>query len=267
VTVNVSVARPNGLSASDRRQIAELIPLVRRARRLFFVTGAGLSAESGLPTYRGVGGLYNGGPGEGGLAIEELLSGEMMASRPEVTWKYLLQIEEATRGARPSRAHQLIAAAAAERERVLVLTQNVDSLHRLAGSREVIDIHGDCRDLYCTRCGDRRRVESYHGLGLPPRCARCGGDIRPDVVLFGEMLPMAKVRALQAELEAGYDVYFSVGTTSVFPYIQAPMLMAARAGLPTVEINPGETEISELMRFRLRCTAGQALEALLGDAP
>jgi NAD-dependent deacetylase len=253
------------LSADDRQKLEALAPVLARARRIFFVTGAGLSAESGLPTYRGVGGLYNCGGGEDGLAIEDLLSGEMLAERPEVTWKYLLQIERATRGARPSRAHRLIAAAARRFQHVLVLTQNVDGLHHDAGSPHVVDIHGDCRELLCQRCGDRHRVESYEGLELPPRCRKCGGGIRPDVVLFGEMLPMDKLRALQAELLRGFDVYFSIGTTSVFPYIQAPLLMAARAALPTVEINPGPTEISELVQYRLRCTAGVALEALLGE--
>src|SRR5262249_2527663 len=114
------------LSTADRQQAEAVRAQLARARRLLFITGAGLPAAGGLPPYRGVGGLYDRSPAPDGLAIEDLLSGEMLESRPELTWKYLLEIERATRGARPSRAHQLIAAAEARFERVVVLTQNVD---------------------------------------------------------------------------------------------------------------------------------------------
>jgi len=240
--------------------------ILARARSVLFVTGAGISADSGLPTYRGVGGLYESDATEEGLPIEVLLSGETFARRPERTWKYLGAIERACRGARPNRAHEAIAALEREKERVVVLTQNVDGLHRAAGSRGVIEIHGDVHELRCTRCPRGERVESYEGLALLPRCLSCGALVRPAVVLFGEMLPAEAVARLERELARGFDAVFSIGTTSVFPYVAAPVLMARAWGSGTVEVNPDETEVSGVVDVRLRCGAAAAMDALVSAA-
>jgi NAD-dependent deacetylase len=143
-----------------------------------------------------------------------------------------------------------------------VLTQNVDGLHREAGSRNVVDIHGDIRELYCTACGARKRVHDYSGLQIPPHCERCGAILRPDVVLFGEILPDEKWRRFHDELQYGFDLIFSIGTRSAFPYIAEPMHYARRAGLPTVEINPDSTEVSYLVDVKLPMRAAEALDAL-----
>ncbi len=238
--------------------------LLGRARSVLFVTGAGISADSGLPTYRGVGGLYDTGVTEEGLPIEELLSGETMAARPEVTWKYLRAVEEACRGARPNRAHEAIARLQDRLERCVVLTQNVDGLHRDAGSRDVIEIHGDFHDLVCTRCPWEERVPDYSSLAFPPRCPRCGGLVRPAVVLFGELLPGAAVSRLEDELSRGFDAVFSIGTTSVFPYVAAPVLLARRWGAGTVEVNPDRTVVSDSVDVRIAARASDALDAVLG---
>src|SRR5947209_5837685 len=123
----------DALLPDDAERVGQVVELLRQSRSLLFITGAGLSADSGLPTYRGVGGLYNGRDPEEGLPIEVLLSGDCFAARPELTWKYLLQIERAGRGAKPNRGHEVIAALESRFERVWVLTQNVDGLHRRAG--------------------------------------------------------------------------------------------------------------------------------------
>jgi NAD-dependent deacetylase len=227
------------------------------------ITGAGISAESGLPTYRGIGGLYEATDTDEGIPIEVALSGEMLKSRPEVTWRYLRQIGDAVFAASPSPAHRRIAELETCLDRVVVLTQNVDGFHRSAGSSVVVDIHGDCHDLRCDACGGRRRVDDYSGLSIPPECPTCGSAERPDVVLFGEMLPAAKLLQLSEEMSRGFDVVLSIGTTSVFAYIAGPVVEAARSGRPTIEINPGDSEISQLVSVRLRCGAGEALEAIL----
>jgi NAD-dependent deacetylase len=97
---------------------------------------------------------------------------------------------------------------------------------------------------------------------IPPRCPKCGGLLRPDVVLFGETLPTEKVEQLYEELDAGFDVVFSIGTTSVFPYIMQPVLLAGQLGWTTVEINPAESRVSHMVDFRLPVGAGEALEAI-----
>jgi NAD-dependent deacetylase len=147
-------------------------------------------------------------------------------------------------------------------DRVWTLTQNVDGFHRQAGSKNVIDIHGDMHELCCTACGFRQTVSELTELSIPPRCPECEAILRPDVVLFGEMLPPEKVQRLYRELAAGFDLVFSVGTTSVFPYIAEPVLAASRAGVPTVEINPGISEVSHLADVRLAMGAAKALDAI-----
>jgi len=243
-------------------QLDDVARLTAGARRILFVTGAGLSADSGLPTYRGIGGLYDRKATDAGYAIEDVLSGTMFALRPRLTWKYLAEIEATCRGARPNAAHEAIAWLEAERGGVTVLTQNVDGLHRAAGSRDVIEIHGSLHRLVCPACHWCCEVPDYADLTLPPTCPACSRPARPDVVLFGEALPEVAVQRLLALLEAGVDLVFSVGTTSVFPYIAEPVLAAKRDGVPTVEINPGESEVSHLVDVRLRVGAAEALGAL-----
>lgn len=237
--------------------------LVARAQRILFITGAGISADSGLPTYRGFGGLYNGNTTEDGLAIEDALSGDMLQSRPDITWKYIAQIEATCRGAQPNAAHRAIARLEEELDRVTVLTQNIDGLHRDAGSRDLIEIHGSLHRLLCQDCDALFAVSDYAGLDIPPHCPECAGLLRPDVVLFGEALPGAAIDHLNDTLENGIDLVFSIGTTSVFPYIAGPVAYACQAGIPTVEINPGDTRVSHLVDFRLPMGAAAALEAIL----
>ena len=175
--------------------VARVADELRRARRLLFITGAGISADSGLPTYRGIGGLYNDQTTEDNFSIETALSGSMLEANPAITWKYLHQIEHSCRGARFNDAHAIIAELQNHFE-VCVLTQNIDGFHRDAGSRNLIEIHGDIHDLHCTRCDYTTTVLDYSGLEMPPSCPRCNAPVRPRVVLFGEVLPSHAIQHL-----------------------------------------------------------------------
>lgn len=234
-----------------------------RAGRVLFITGAGISADSGLPTYRGVGGLYNDGHTEDGLAIEDALSGQVFARRPDITWKYLAQIEENCRAAKPNAAHLAIAELERRLERVTVFTQNIDGLHRQAGSRDVIEIHGNLQELLCTACDFAETVDHLAGHEMPPRCPRCGSVLRPNVVLFGEALPEAAMERFLDALDSGFDMVFTIGTSGVFPYVAEPVAWAAQSGIPTVEINPLQTRLSGLVDCHLPLGAAPALTALM----
>jgi NAD-dependent deacetylase len=242
--------------------IQEVAALLAQSRSVLFITGAGISADSGLPTYRGIGGLYEDADAEEGIPIEVALSITMLNTRPEIAWKHLARVEAACRGARFNRAHAIIAELEKRLPRVWVLTQNVDGFHRDAGSQKVLEIHGNLRKLRCTQCAWRDVVPDFSMLTVPPHCERCGGLIRPDVVLFGEWLPEAAVAENATQLQRGFDVIFSIGTTSMFPYIAGPVVNARRAGIPTVEINPGQTDVSHFAQYRIRAGAKHALEAL-----
>ncbi|WP_165244863.1 NAD-dependent protein deacylase [Paludisphaera soli] len=254
------------LSEEDARGVERVVQRLRRARRVLAVTGAGMSADSGVPTYRGVGGLYRSDrPTPHGFSIEEVLSAPMFDAHPDVTWSYLKEIERACRGARPNRGHEVLAEMDDYFDSVWILTQNVDGLHQAAGSRNVIDVHGGLHALRCTRCDFRTRVDHYEGLDDPPRCPTCEAVLRPDVVLFGESLDPDKIRLLQIQLTKGFDLVFSIGTSSLFDYIVAPLRFAQAAGKPTVEINPDFTAMSDLVDVKIRARAAVALDRIWAD--
>ncbi len=250
--------------------VAQVAELIREANSLLFVTGAGVSADSGLPTYRGVGGLYNREETEDGVPIEAALSGPMFASRPALTWKYLWQIGSACVGAEPNAAHQLMARLESERPDVWVITQNVDGLHRSAGSTNLVEVHGNAFELSCTRCRREFTAEEmiagYEDLAeppeLPPKCVDCGSIVRPNVVLFEETLSTNVCESLDRLSARDFDIVFAVGTSALFPYIAHPFAMAHYRDRPTVEINPTTTSLSAMARYRIPLSATAVAELI-----
>ncbi|CAF4543090.1 unnamed protein product [Rotaria sp. Silwood2] len=237
---------------------------LRHAKRVLAITGAGISADSGLPTYRGIGGLYSDGQEvEEGMTIEEALSGYTMRTEPDICWKYICQIESACRAAKHNSAHEALVALESKFEHFTVVTQNIDGLHRSAGTKDLIEIHGNIHQLFCTICDREKHVADFDGMEIPPACSRCGGLIRPRIVLFGEMLPMHALTRLSEIVDKGVDAVITIGTTSVFPYIAGPVLRAAENNIITIEINPSDTKVSHAVRYRLRERASIALPALL----
>jgi NAD-dependent deacetylase len=248
-------------------EIAEVAELIDRAKRILFITGAGISADSGLPTYRGVGGLYEDDRTEEGYSIEEALSGPMLMERPDITWKYLWQIGAACHQAEPNEAHRIIASIQQRKQDSWVLTQNVDGLHRQAGSENLVEIHGYAFDLYCTSCSfETTADELIDGFSgdpvLPPICPKCRGVVRPTIVLFSEALPESEVNKLYRIEEAEIDLVITIGTTGQFPYIIGPVYGASAQDIPTVEINPTETEFSSLYSHQLRMGAAAAMSEI-----
>ena len=225
------------------------------------ITGAGISAESGIPTYRGAGGIYD-DPDEGERTVEAL-SGSTLAVDPDRTWRAIAALARRARQARPNPGHEALVAIERKLSRFVLLTQNVDGLHRLAGSRNVIEIHGDTFATRCMRCGARGRLEELAKLEVAPACAACAGILRPDVVLFGELLPLEKVRRMQAELlEDPPDLVLAIGTSALFPYIAEPVVAARRRGRLTVEVNPEPTVLSPIVDVSLRGRASELLPEL-----
>jgi len=248
-----------------------------RAKRVLFITGAGISADSGLPTYRGIGGLYNSGKTEEGYPIEQCLSASMFRARPDITWKYMFQIGEAVMKCEPNPAHEVIAQwekeFALRGGKVVVFTQNIDGYHRRAGSENVLEIHGSLDKLFCTKCSwetslDLQNLSALERLqelvqDAVPKCP-CGSVIRPRIVMFEEMLPRQALMQFEEEFDGGngFDMVFSIGTSAMFPYITGPVLMAMRYGKTTVEINPAAGELSHRVTYHLPMGAVEALTRL-----
>lgn len=232
------------------------------------ITGAGVSAESGIPTYRGKGGIYD-DPDEGDRTVEAL-TGTTLKIDPDRTWRAVGELARSAVQARPNPAHHAIVEMERKANSFVLLTQNVDGLHQAAGSRNVIDIHGNIFETRCMDCAARETLsrERIAGIRQAPRCAACGGPLRPDAVLFGEMLPAGKVARLRSELEQRIpDLVVVAGTSALFPYIAAPVFHAARAGHLTIEVNPEPTYLSEAVGHFVQGPAGEILPQIAAALP
>jgi NAD-dependent deacetylase len=237
-------------------------------RSVGVVTGAGISKAAGLPTYRGRGGVYE-DPVEGDRTIEAL-TGSTFRRDPERTWERILRLARGAAAASPGPAHQALVDLERRVGHFVLLTQNVDGLHARAGSRHVIEIHGNVLRVRCLDCGTVGPLEPealVPGAPRPP-CFACGGLVRPDVVLFEEALPTPELTQLHAELLArSPDLVLLVGTSALFPYIVEPAARATRRGCVSVEINPEPTEASRHVRYTLRGSAEDWLPELLAALP
>jgi NAD-dependent deacetylase len=245
-----------------RTDLIKVAELLREAHRVLFITGAGVSAESGIPTFRGRTGFFQQGLTEDGIPFEEALSATSFRKCPQTSWRYFVQLERNLRGKTPNFAHRVIADLEVPGRRVCVATQNIDGLHQLAGSKHVIELHGNLFRLCCSGCDYRSSEVTFDSLPDLPLCPECGDVLRPDIVLYEESLPAHALNQFLAEQAQGFDLLFSVGTTSLFQYVVEPVLLAVRRHVPTIEINPEETPISDVVSFRLRGKAGPILVEL-----
>lgn len=237
---------------------------LRDARRVLVLTGAGVSAESGIPTFRGEDGWWK------RRDPMELATPEAFGREPDEVWAWYDYRRRLIADAEPNAAHRALAGWAGDGREVRIITQNVDDLHERAGSDDVIHIHGSIWRVRCTGCGavyeDRRAPLPE----LPPTCDRCGDHpVRPDVVWFGESLPAAELRRVQAVFDRGaIDLALVIGTEAVFGYIRQWAELARRAGAMLVEVNPSRTGLSGIVDLRMAGKAGEVLGGLGdGDAP
>jgi NAD-dependent deacetylase len=246
------------MSVNQERNIAaEVRERLRSARNVFVLTGAGVSAESGVPTFRGGGGaaVWKGMP------FDVISSAGMLARDLPAVWEWFDYRRGVLRSCQPNPAHATLARWQDCVERFTLATQNIDGLHAAAGSREVLELHGNIWRARCTACGGREEVRGVDGGERPPVCRACGEWMRPDVVLFGEMLPVG-VWKEAAERAARCDVCLVVGTSAiVYPAAGLPVA-ANRAGAYLVEVNPEPTPLSEVCDATLRGPAGEVLPRL-----
>lgn len=235
---------------------------VERARkgRILVITGAGLSADSGLQTFRGAGGLWR------NYDPMTLATPEAFARDPKLVWEwYSWRRSEAAKAA-PNPGHLALAQLAKQARDCLIVTQNVDDLHERANTppERLIHVHGDLFANRCERCAysDRDHIDEAK---LPPRCPKCDAALlRPGVVWFGEMLDSAVLRRVDNFIKAGQcDLVFVIGTTATFQYIVDWAMHARSRNGKLVEINPEETAISELADVVYRQRAAAVLPSLI----
>jgi len=232
---------------------------LKEARRVAVLTGAGVSAESGVPTFRGMGGLWE------GRRIEEVATPEAFERDPETVWEFYDARRRGLARCAPNRAHAALAALEQRIEDFTLITQNVDDLHRAAGSRRLIELHGNLWRVRCTAgCGEREDRRVPLPRPLPPRCS-CGAPLRPAIVWFGEWLDPDDMAAADAAASRA-QVFLVIGTSGVVEPAASLARTAAAAGARVVEINPEPTPLTPVAAASLRGPAGTIVPRLVEGA-
>ena len=235
---------------------SELTRILSKAIRVVVLTGAGISAESGIPTFReaqtGLWSRYD---------PEDLATPQAFDRDPGVVWEWYAWRRELVSRATPNAGHLALAALEGRFPEFTLITQNVDGLHQQAGSRRVIELHGNIRRIRCS--AENIIVEAWPVTEeIPPRCPHCGGRLRPDVVWFGESLPR---QALESAWQAAgsCQVFLSIGTSSLVEPAASLPYVALRSGAKVIEINPQPTPLTPQADYSWQQPAGVALPALL----
>lgn len=237
--------------------------LLRRSKYAVALVGAGLSAESGIPTYRGTGGVWT-------KFGEPTIDGwDLLQDDPEAWWRHAIEhkvggsdFSDAIDRAVPNNGHYALTDLEHMGRLAHVITQNIDNLQHVAGSRQVTEIHGNRFKVRCMECGMRDRLETTPLDRLPPLCTECGGVLKNDTVMFGEPIPRDILDECYRHSLAA-DAFLTIGTSAVvYPAADFPVL-AKRRGAPLIEINPEETPLSEIADVVIRGPSGLVLPALV----
>jgi len=233
-----------------------IIEKTANAKHIAVLTGAGVSAESGIKTFRDPDGLW------AKLNPAELASIDGFMANPKMVWEWYQHRREIIASCRPNPGHYALSELAKIVPKLTLITQNVDRLHQQAGSEGVVELHGNIIENHCFRCRAPFAEAVDLTLSEPPLCPKCGGQIRPSVVWFGENLPEGAMEAAE-EAAAQCDVFFSIGTSAeVYPAANLP-IFAKRSGAFVVEVNPRRTAISSYLDATVELASGEALPLLL----
>lgn len=246
-------------SEETEKILREIAPILAQARRVVVLTGAGVSAESGVPTFRdALTGLW------ANYRPEELATPEAFAQNPKLVWDWYQWRRELVERAEPNAAHRALAELENRVPKFTLITQNVDGLHQRAGSRNVFELHGAIRRVKCSAEG--RVVTEWTADGeIPPRCPHCGAKLRPDVVWFGETLPEGALNsAIEASVEC--DFFCSIGTSGVVEPAASLPSVAAQFGAMTLTNNLDVTTSAAPPAYAINGQAGTILPALLRAA-
>lgn len=233
--------------------------LIAEARHIVALTGAGISVESGIPPFRGPGGLWE--------KFDPMEVGHIQSFMrdPEKVWRLLIsEMREVLAAARPNPAHLGLARLEAMGILKTVITQNVDGLHQMAGSRDVVEFHGNFAWLQCLNCGGRVRTVDVDLSRMPPRC-ECGGIFRPECVFFGEMIPPADLDRSQIA-SSTCDLMLVVGCSAVVQPAAYMPVIARQSGAAVIEINPEPTPLTgRTSAFLIQGKAGPTMKKIVAE--
>lgn len=244
------------MEISNAENINQAKSFLKNAGRVLILTGAGISAESGVPTFRGGGGA----PVWRGMPFEQLSSAEMIEKDLPLVWEWFDYRRGLVSECQPNAAHKTLAKVQQSNqfEEFVIVTQNIDGLHQVAGAENVIELHGSIWQARCLSCKTKQDLRNIPADERPPVCPECFDSMRPDVILFGEAMPMQAVTQAQ-EKARNCDVCFVIGTSAqVYPAAALP-LIAKQSGAKIIEVNPEETALSTLGDVSLRGKAAEIL--------
>lgn len=238
--------------------LQDLLTVLKNADNVAILTGAGISAESGIATFRDPDGLWK------KFNPAELASIDGFMANPKLVWEWYQHRVKIVNESQPNPGHYAIAEMQNLFKNVTVITQNVDRLHQKAGAKEVIELHGNIVTNRCFDCNNPFNGKTHLPDNELPKCAECGGKIRPNVVWFGEQLPEDAIRDAENAAQS-CEVFFSIGTSAeVYPAAGLPFL-AKQSGARVIEINPNETALTPYADFLIPEFAGEALPILLDE--
>ena len=235
---------------------SELIRFLMKATRVSVLTGAGVSQESGLRTFRdSQAGLWS------QYKPQDLASSEAFARDPKLVWDWYTWRREAIKGARPNAGHYALAEMEKKIPEFTLITQNVDGLHGMAGNKNILELHGNILRVRCSECGTFTETWG-DDIESVPRCEKCAGMLRPDVVWFGESLPRAE---LEAAVNAARtcQIFFSIGTSGVVQPAAALAHAARNKDAVVVEINAEPTQLTPKVDFAFHGKSGEILPDLV----
>jgi NAD-dependent deacetylase len=229
------------------------LEILKSANRMTVFTGAGVSAESGVPTFRGEDGIWK------KFKPEELATFDAFKRNPKMVWEWYQYRRNIIKAIKPNPGHFAIANMESIFPSFSLITQNVDGLHKTAGSADPIELHGNIRQNRCIDCGSITNDEEFDSF--PPQCS-CGGSLRPDVVWFGELLPVEALERAEKAVRA-CDLFFSVGTSGMVQPAALLPLTARRHGAYLVEINLEPSEITYITDEHYHGKSGEILPLIV----
>lgn len=243
-----------------QQEIMQLAAAIRQAGHVVVLSGAGMSTESGIPDFRSAKGLW-----QQGMRLEELVSIDYFRADPEAFWHSFKQLfhTKLLGNYQPNAGHRFLAWLEVTGKQVSILTQNIDGLHGVAGSQHVLELHGTLRSASCPGCGRQQGLD-YINHHVLPLCPHCMDVLKPDVVLYGEPVPLIEHAF---ELAVSADLLLVLGSSLEVSPVNLIPLEAARAGVPTALVNYTPTRMDAVFAIRLAAGIGdscQQLSTLLG---
>jgi NAD-dependent deacetylase len=242
---------------AESAHIEEVKEKLGRAEKVVVLTGAGVSAESGVPTFRGSGGLWN------NYRAEELATPEAFLRDPKLVWQWYGWRRDNLRDILPNPAHLAIAAMEESFKGFSLITQNVDGLHKMAGSKKILELHGNIWRTRCTTCREVRETRELPN-GTLPKCekAGCGALLRPDIVWFGEALDSGILTGALNAVDSA-EIIIVAGTSAQVQPAASFAMRAKERGAFVVEVNPAETPVSDYVDLSFRDKAGEVMPLFL----